>query len=397
MELPENGEAGEFALAEPLEKSSTLPDPRLNPLMNPTLGRNLGRWAQVYFTSPPEKRESAVVELLRELEGDAPPEPSVDPAKAARPTPSQSAAADRVSIAHPPATNQNSGQSPAVPPIETKSGEPAPAVVPEPEMIALPPVTSGEPLQEQMACPSCQGKNPASQAYCGICGAALRPASGRTNEASPTAAPPAYAGRELQWLRERVPENWSEEEHASGHPWRYVVATLVIVFGMLAYIEWGPRNTAVTSATPIAKAPASVIPPSAETRVPVNAPPASTAPAAIKEEKQKAEETKPAASAERGAKEPTTSVGGEQEFVEARRILAIPGQSGDTSEAAKLLWKAVGKQNPSATLMLADLYLRGEGVPRNCEQARLLLLAAARKGSTDAAGKLQQVESSGCP
>src|SRR5579864_3616422 len=28
----------------------------------------MGRWAEVYFTSPPEKREEAVVELLRELE-----------------------------------------------------------------------------------------------------------------------------------------------------------------------------------------------------------------------------------------------------------------------------------------------------------------------------------------
>src|SRR6476646_4890727 len=40
----------------------------LNPLQNPILGRNLGRWAQVYFTNPPEKREQAVVDLLRELE-----------------------------------------------------------------------------------------------------------------------------------------------------------------------------------------------------------------------------------------------------------------------------------------------------------------------------------------
>ena len=37
----------------------SLPRPELNPLTNPVLGRNLGRWAQVYFTSPPEKREQA--------------------------------------------------------------------------------------------------------------------------------------------------------------------------------------------------------------------------------------------------------------------------------------------------------------------------------------------------
>jgi hypothetical protein len=45
-----------------------LPDPRLNPLINPRLGRNLGRWAHVYYTTPPEKREQAVLELVRELE-----------------------------------------------------------------------------------------------------------------------------------------------------------------------------------------------------------------------------------------------------------------------------------------------------------------------------------------
>src|SRR6478735_7289528 len=46
----------------------SLPRPELNPLMNPLLGKNMGRWAQVYFTAPPEKREQAVEELLRQLE-----------------------------------------------------------------------------------------------------------------------------------------------------------------------------------------------------------------------------------------------------------------------------------------------------------------------------------------
>ncbi|HZQ93488.1 MAG TPA: zinc ribbon domain-containing protein, partial [Candidatus Sulfotelmatobacter sp.] len=30
----------------------------------------MGRWAEVYFTSPPENREQAVLDLLRELEAD---------------------------------------------------------------------------------------------------------------------------------------------------------------------------------------------------------------------------------------------------------------------------------------------------------------------------------------
>ena len=50
--------------------SRTLPLAELNPLSNPLLAENMGRWAEVYFTSPPERREQAVLELLRELEAE---------------------------------------------------------------------------------------------------------------------------------------------------------------------------------------------------------------------------------------------------------------------------------------------------------------------------------------
>ncbi len=44
-----------------------LSNPELNPLLNPVLEENMGRWAQVYLTSPPEKRPQAVADLLLEL------------------------------------------------------------------------------------------------------------------------------------------------------------------------------------------------------------------------------------------------------------------------------------------------------------------------------------------
>ena len=47
--------------------SSTLPS-ELNPLSNPLLAENLRRWAEVYFSNPPERREQAISELLRELQ-----------------------------------------------------------------------------------------------------------------------------------------------------------------------------------------------------------------------------------------------------------------------------------------------------------------------------------------
>jgi TPR repeat protein len=68
----------------------------------------------------------------------------------------------------------------------------------------------------------------------------------------------------------------------------------------------------------------------------------------------------------------------------------------DPAEAAKLLWKAVSKQNATAAVLLSDLYLRGDGVPRSCDQARLLLVAAAKRGSPLAAQQLRNLESHGC-
>jgi TPR repeat protein len=68
----------------------------------------------------------------------------------------------------------------------------------------------------------------------------------------------------------------------------------------------------------------------------------------------------------------------------------------DSSEAAKLLWKAVSKQNATAAVLLSGLYLRGDGVPRSCDQARLLLIAAARRGAPQAAQPLRDLESQGC-
>lgn len=52
--------------------SPVLPPEELSPATNPLLARNLGRWAQAYFINPPEKRDQAVRDLLRQLTGDAP-------------------------------------------------------------------------------------------------------------------------------------------------------------------------------------------------------------------------------------------------------------------------------------------------------------------------------------
>ena len=72
------------------------------------------------------------------------------------------------------------------------------------------------------------------------------------------------------------------------------------------------------------------------------------------------------------------------------------GQGRNSSEAAKWLWKAIAKHNSEASLLLSDLYLKGEGVSKNCDQARVLLDAAALQGVKDAGVRLRHLQAFGC-
>jgi TPR repeat protein len=87
---------------------------------------------------------------------------------------------------------------------------------------------------------------------------------------------------------------------------------------------------------------------------------------------------------------------GTQELIQAQRYLDGRGVPHDSAVAASLLWKAVGKQNARADMLLADLYVRGEGVSKSCDQARLLLVAATKKSAPGAAEKLRNFEFSNC-
>ena len=52
------------------DRPDTLPREELNPTLNPILGQNMGRWAEVYYKSPPDRREEAVQELLHKLKAE---------------------------------------------------------------------------------------------------------------------------------------------------------------------------------------------------------------------------------------------------------------------------------------------------------------------------------------
>jgi len=67
------------------------------------------------------------------------------------------------------------------------------------------------------------------------------------------------------------------------------------------------------------------------------------------------------------------------------------------SATPQQLWAALQAGNVKAAVALADLYARGEGVPVNCQQARILLQIASEKKNAEASRKLQELDKGGCP
>jgi hypothetical protein len=87
-------------------------------------------------------------------------------------------------------------------------------------------------------------------------------------------------------------------------------------------------------------------------------------------------------------------VTGVQQFVarKLRTAQTIAVKEADPVE----LWKAVKRGSVNAEVALANLYLEGEAVPRNCEQAHMLLSAASMKGSKTAEDYLKSSYAERC-
>jgi len=68
----------------------------------------------------------------------------------------------------------------------------------------------------------------------------------------------------------------------------------------------------------------------------------------------------------------------------ARRQTAEVASAPETLDPERL-WEQVRQEKTPAEVSLAKLYLEGNTVPQNCEQAHILLLSASKKGSRDAA------------
>lgn len=419
------------------ESNENLPNPELNPLLNPTLGKNLGRWAQAYFTSPPEKREEAVLELLRELEAENGGEDST------------------------------SGNS-STPAKWSKTAE-------------------GSLLEPSLTCAECGHENAPRQRFCGMCGSRLvfpdtaseAPETVTREiripapvERSPVLSQPAepfqvpsFGGlslfatvnpptsestsgssdTDIQWLREK---SYETEDEPRGSATKYLVTALgLLLLGVLFYAQWKPQaarprvsSAAAPNATHAAPATQSPEPPSGSPAAdqhasssPENAGPHESASNAKSQSERPAPAEDPAADSVAGDRPPTAaeplqkadsspvrsassiqserpgqaagaaqsdgtnSAAGASELAAAESFLSGRYGTRDSSQAARLLWRAVAKENTTAILLLSNLYLTGDGVPKSCDQAKMLLRAAAQKNSSEAANKLRELQRSGCP
>jgi hypothetical protein len=91
----------------------------------------------------------------------------------------------------------------------------------------------------------------------------------------------------------------------------------------------------------------------------------------------------------------STDLGLEDRQYSSKHLADVHSERG-RSLLTQRLWSAIGSGDISAEVALAQLYLTGDGVPKNCDQARVLLKAASRNGNIEALQELRKLSRSGC-
>jgi TPR repeat protein len=92
----------------------------------------------------------------------------------------------------------------------------------------------------------------------------------------------------------------------------------------------------------------------------------------------------------------STNGGGQQSVLEKQLLRDTNKDAWDSSDTVESLWSAVQSGSVSAERTLAERFVHGEGVIQNCEQAKVLLRAAANRGSKEARLRLYELETQGC-
>jgi hypothetical protein len=486
------------------EHPKTLPALEVNPLVNPLLAENMGRWAEVYFKSPPENREQAVRELLQQLEaenaqrGNDPSTPQWtneqgfthdEGSRSEAFVPSLENRAPQTGHSFTDSkqifTEQSIGRSGAEPSLPehrfvertlAEQGLAKHALTEQiltehglfEESLAKDPfedhVEKNHSAASQLAtihCRSCGHENRDDQRFCGMCGLPLQ-RDAATEPAAKAIETDARMDREFHL---RQPEEFERERPSPPGLWSarrknaddsvsdglirsldydtgtrssgvYIGAVIVVVVLALGYVGWrSSRATGyssyATQAAPTAAGQATKQPPPA---IPPKVDAVDQSANAQATDADGTSESKPVtkpnnverpnserlnvervSAAGNVAKPPIASVSvtsapatsesqtpliggsGYEELAMAKRYLNGSAGQQNSAEAVDWLWKAVAKRNTDATLLLSEMFMRGNGIPKNCDQARVLLDAAASRGVKDAAVRLRNMQAFGCP
>lgn len=76
---------------------------------------------------------------------------------------------------------------------------------------------------------------------------------------------------------------------------------------------------------------------------------------------------------------------------------SLSGRAGNSpTDTISQLWTAVARGDANAEVTLARRFLNGDGVNKNCEQARVLLVAASKRGNPEAIRELRKLLAHGC-
>ncbi len=170
-----------------------------------------------------------------------------------------------------------------------------------------------------------------------------------------------------------------------------------------------PDTTASAGSQPVVGQPAAALgknpaPNASATSAEQNAAPAKTTTATAIVDKSKAAGSPPpgpAAKPTAGKPKPSPPAADDDQEVIVRKMvpgaeeLAKADNASDSAAEAAWLWKATAKGNPTAPVRLAAMYVKGEGVPRSCEQAIVLLKTAAEKENAVARNQLASMYGSG--
>lgn len=365
---------GESVLVEKTSEStagsSELSQADLNPLVNPLLGKYLGRWAEAYYTAPPGQREQAVLALLHVLEAEEAGD--VGPKRALPQIPiGVCGCGQENSVWRPYCSNcgaalgrenERGGLTAQFLPIPVET---SPLENPVPD---FPPRTGLLLVDHAAEVARADEETPASEVAPRATEAASEAVM--TSDAMPPLMVPTAPNR------------------------RSLIAVAVALLALVAipaYLHWqsrsdeSARKTVESASESLAQ-----VAPATHSRA---------KPDALREERERprrkeASIAKPAAveaAPEPVAPKTSETKGGAAELIQAQQLLAEPSEA-NSAQAAALLWQSVKKENVGALMTLADLYQRGDGVQKNCMQARLLLTAASRRGSALATEKLRTLD-----